>query len=111
LIEQARFGSYCYAFTSLCKEASSKNGIYGNLMEDIMKLQKKYCTPGEPCVGLKKSKVGDPVPVKTKGAPKKPKTGAKKQKHCQNCNSTTHPAMNCSVNASKPFDSKVILII
>lgn len=111
LIEQARFGSYCSAFTSLCKEASSKNGIYGNLMEDIMKLQKKYCTPGDPCVGLKKSKVGDPVPVKTKGAPKKPKTGAKKQKHCQNCNSTTHPAMNCSVNASKPFDSKVILII
>ncbi|WJX29454.1 hypothetical protein P8452_18093 [Trifolium repens] len=72
-----------------------------------MKLQKKYCTPGEPCVGLKKSKVGDPVPVKTKGAPKKPKPGAKKQKHCQNCNSTTHPAMNCSLNPKATAEEDV----
>jgi hypothetical protein len=41
MIEQARFGAYCAAFTSFCKEASKKDGVYGQIMEDILNLQKK----------------------------------------------------------------------
>ncbi|XP_045792086.1 protein FAR1-RELATED SEQUENCE 5-like [Trifolium pratense] len=55
VIELARFGAYCSVLTTFCKEASKKNGV----VEDP--------------IGTQKSVVGDPIPVQSKGAPKKKK--------------------------------------
>ncbi|PNY11581.1 hypothetical protein L195_g008191 [Trifolium pratense] len=96
LIELARFGAYCSAFTHFCKEASKKNGVYREIMEDIMNLQKKYCSTADPVV-TQKSAVGDPKTAKSKGASKKNKNDTKVVRHHSKCKSTTHNARNCSV--------------
>ncbi|CAJ2642358.1 unnamed protein product [Trifolium pratense] len=71
VIELARFGAYCSVLTTFCKEASKKNGVYGDIMDDLMNL-KKNCIVEDP-IGTQKSVVGDPIPVQSKGAPKKKK--------------------------------------
>ncbi|CAI8593846.1 unnamed protein product [Vicia faba] len=48
MIEQARFSAYCYAFTTFYKEGSKKEGVYGEIMDDILNLQKKYCSIDDP---------------------------------------------------------------
>ncbi|CAJ2636447.1 unnamed protein product [Trifolium pratense] len=96
LIELARFGAYCSAFTHFCKEASKKNGVCREIMEDIMNLQKKYCSTADPVV-TQKSAVGDPKTAKSKGASKKNKNDTKVVRHHSKCKSTTHNARNCSV--------------
>ncbi|XP_045825377.1 protein FAR1-RELATED SEQUENCE 5-like [Trifolium pratense] len=95
VIELARFGAYCSVLTSFCKEASKKNGVYGDIMDDLMNLKKKYCSVEDP-IGTQKSVVGDPIPVQSKGAPKKKKNDAKALRHCTHCKSTTHNARTCS---------------
>jgi hypothetical protein len=100
MIEQARFGAYCAAFTSFCKEASKKDGVYGQIMEDILNLQKKYCSNDDPIV-TQNTPVRDPNVVKGKGAPKKRKNDKKTVKRCTICNSPTHNARTCSVNILK----------
>ncbi|MCI13673.1 protein FAR1-RELATED SEQUENCE 5-like, partial [Trifolium medium] len=57
MVEMARFGAYCSAFTTFCKEASKKNGVYGKIMDDIMNLQKTYCTNDDPIIGTQNSVV------------------------------------------------------
>ncbi|GAU45980.1 hypothetical protein TSUD_401200 [Trifolium subterraneum] len=44
-IEQTRFGAFCSSFTVFCREVSKKEGVYGDAMDDIMKLHQKYCPP------------------------------------------------------------------
>jgi hypothetical protein len=73
MVEQARFASYCSVLTDFSKEASKKDGVYGQIMEDLMKLKIKYCSKDDPAIGTQKSVVGDPLLAKNKGAPKKPK--------------------------------------
>jgi hypothetical protein len=73
MVEQARFASYCSVLTDFSKEASKKDGVYGQIMEDLMKLKRKYCSKDDPAIGTQKSAVGDPLLAKNKGAPKKPK--------------------------------------
>ncbi|XP_058776001.1 protein FAR1-RELATED SEQUENCE 5-like [Vicia villosa] len=104
-MEVARFGSYCSLFTSFCKEASKKNGVYGEIMEDIMKLHKKYCSADDQ-IGTQREAVGDPITVKSKGAPKKKKNDTKAVRHCSKCNSTTHNARNFSRNVELELVSK-----
>jgi hypothetical protein len=36
------------------------NGVYGQIMEDLMKLKIKYCSKDDPAIGTRKSAVGDP---------------------------------------------------
>ncbi|XP_045802535.1 protein FAR1-RELATED SEQUENCE 5-like [Trifolium pratense] len=83
VIELARFGAYCSVLTSFCKEASKKNGV----VEDP--------------IGTQKSVVGDPIPVQSKGAPKKKKNDTKALRHCTHCKSTTHNARTCSEKKRK----------
>ncbi|PNX56026.1 hypothetical protein L195_g049660, partial [Trifolium pratense] len=94
MIELARFGAYCSVLTSFCKEASKKNGVYGDIMDDLMNLKRKYCNVEDPIV-TQKSTVGDPIPIKSKGAPKKKKNDTKVVRHCTKCKSTTHNARTC----------------
>jgi hypothetical protein len=99
MIEVARFGAYCSAFTAFCKEASKKNGVFRDIMDEILNLQQKYCdteysTRSEK---LTDDQVGDPIPVKSKGAPKKKKNATKSVRHCSKCRSTSHTARHCSV--------------
>ncbi|CAJ2633338.1 unnamed protein product [Trifolium pratense] len=66
VVEEARFGAYCSAFTSFCKEAAKKNGVYGQILDDIMKLQKKTCSEGtqkatEPIVDLQSVSISDAI--------------------------------------------------
>jgi zinc finger SWIM domain-containing protein 3 len=100
LIEQARFGAYCAAFTSFCKEASKKDGVYVEIMEDILNLQKKYCSNDDP-IATENPPVRDPTVVNSKGAPKKRKNDKKSVKRCTICKSPTHNARTCSVNILK----------
>jgi hypothetical protein len=99
MIEVARFSAYCSAFTTFCKEASKKNGVFRDIMDEILNLQQKYCdteysTRSEK---LTDDQVGDPIPVKSKGAPKKKKNATKSVRHCSKCRSTSHTARHCSV--------------
>ncbi|XP_058761389.1 protein FAR1-RELATED SEQUENCE 5-like [Vicia villosa] len=75
MIEQARFGAYCSAFTAFCKEASKKEGVYGEIMGDILKLQKKYCSTDNPILASN-SAVGDPKIV-VENAPSEQNVGMK----------------------------------
>ncbi|GAU51315.1 hypothetical protein TSUD_412750 [Trifolium subterraneum] len=96
MMEQARFSAYCSAFTAFCQKASKKNGVYGDIMHDIMKLHQKYCDdedPDDEDPGNKK--VGDPKIVNGKGAPKRKKTRVKSIRHCKYCQSIHHDARNC----------------
>ncbi|XP_045827823.1 protein FAR1-RELATED SEQUENCE 5-like isoform X1 [Trifolium pratense] len=95
MMEQARFGAYCSAFTTFCKEASKRNGVFGDVMGEIMKLHHKYCEAEDPIVPTEKTYVGDPMNVKSKGAPKKKKNAPKTTRHCGYCQSTIHDARNC----------------
>jgi zinc finger SWIM domain-containing protein 3 len=95
-IELARFGAYCSVFTAFCKDVSKKEGVYGDIMEDLMNLRNKYCGVEDP-IGTQKSDVRDPVPVKVKGAPKRKKNEAKSVRRCTKCNSPSHNARTCSV--------------
>ncbi|WJX13285.1 hypothetical protein P8452_03688 [Trifolium repens] len=94
-IELARFGAYCSVFTAFCKDVSKKEGVYGDIMEDLMNLRNKYCGVEDP-IGTQKSDVRDPVPVKVKGAPKRKKNEAKAVRRCTKCNSPSHNARTCS---------------
>jgi hypothetical protein len=98
LMELGQFGAYCSVFTTLCKEASKKDDVYGQIMDDILKLQKKYCSNEDPVVGTQNSVVGDPMMVKSKGAPKRKKNDTKAVRHCTKCNTATHNERRCSVN-------------
>ncbi|CAJ2641207.1 unnamed protein product [Trifolium pratense] len=60
-IAEARFGSYCTVLTDFCREASKKDGVYAQIMEDLMQLKIKYCNNDDAAVGTQKSAVGDPV--------------------------------------------------
>ncbi|XP_045822045.1 protein FAR1-RELATED SEQUENCE 2-like [Trifolium pratense] len=80
VIELARFGAYCSVLTTFCKEASKKNGV----VEDP--------------IGTQKLVVGDPIPVQSKGAPKKKKNDTKALRHCTHCKTTTHNAKTCSIH-------------
>ncbi|CAJ2662867.1 unnamed protein product [Trifolium pratense] len=40
MIAEACFGSYCMVLTEFCKEASKKDGVYAQIMEDLMQLKK-----------------------------------------------------------------------
>lgn len=97
MIEVARFGAYCSAFTTFCKEASKKNGVFRDIMDEILNLQKKYCDTeySTRSVKLTDDQVGDPIPVKSKGAPKKKKNATKSVRHCSKCKSTSHTARLC----------------
>jgi hypothetical protein len=97
MIQQARYGSYCSLLTSFCKEASKNDGIYEQVMDDIIKLQKKYC--GNDDNGRQNSEVGDPLPIPGKGAPKKKKNEPKSVRRCGKCNNPSHNARTCSVIA------------
>ncbi|XP_045831618.1 protein FAR1-RELATED SEQUENCE 5-like [Trifolium pratense] len=83
-IAEARFGSYCTVLTDFCREASKKDGVYAQIMEDLMQLKIKYCSNDDAAVGTQKSAVGDPVMVKSKGAPKKKKMTQKLSGAVQN---------------------------
>ncbi|CAJ2642864.1 unnamed protein product [Trifolium pratense] len=109
VVEEARFGAYCSAFTSFCKEAAKKNGVYGQILDDIMKLQKKYCINDDPIIGTQNPAVGDPVAVKSKGAPKKKKKEPKSVRRCGKCNATTHNARTCSEGTQKATEPIVDL--
>jgi hypothetical protein len=41
-IELAHFGAYCSVLTSFCKEVSKKEGVYGDIMEDLMNLRNSF---------------------------------------------------------------------
>jgi hypothetical protein len=75
---------------------SKKDGVYEEVIDDIMNLQKKYCSTDDP-IGTQKSTVRDPVPVKGRGAPKKRKTDTKTIRRGGRCDNTTHNARSCSV--------------
>ncbi|XP_058721827.1 protein FAR1-RELATED SEQUENCE 5-like [Vicia villosa] len=75
MIEQAQFGAYCSAFTAFCKEASKKEGVYGEIMGDILKLQKKYCSTDNPILASN-SAAGDPKIV-VENAPSEQNVGMK----------------------------------
>ncbi|CAJ2672094.1 unnamed protein product [Trifolium pratense] len=109
VVEEARFGAYCSAFTSFCKEAAKKNGVYGQILDDIMKLQKKYCINDDPIIGTQNPAVGDPVAVKSKGAPKKKKKEPKSVRRCGKCNATTHNARTYSEGTQKATEPIVDL--
>lgn len=97
LMELARFGAYCGACTRFCKVAAKRKGHYNEVMDDILKLTNKYENLEE-VVGTQDSSIKhfcDPNMVKTKGAPKKKKSGMKKLRRCSNCHSTKHNARTC----------------
>ncbi|WJX94419.1 hypothetical protein P8452_75836 [Trifolium repens] len=81
MMELSRFGAYCSVFTNFYKEVSKKDGVYGEVIDDIMNLQKNYCSTDVP-IRTQKSTVHDPIPVKGRGAPKKKKTDTKSIRHC-----------------------------
>ncbi|XP_045791466.1 uncharacterized protein LOC123886174 [Trifolium pratense] len=95
-IAEARFGSYCTVLTEFCKEASKKDGVYAQIMEDLMQLKKKYCSKDDDAIGTQKSAVGDPVMVKCKGAPKKKNNVAKSARRRSNGKNTTPNSKRCS---------------
>ncbi|KAK2363632.1 protein FAR1-RELATED SEQUENCE [Trifolium repens] len=97
MVEQARFASYCSVLTDFSKEASKKDGVYGQIMEDLMKLKIKYCSKDDPAIGTQKSVVGDPLLAKNKGAPKKPKKNeTKTARRRSNCKNKTDDGRRCS---------------
>ncbi|WJX85207.1 hypothetical protein P8452_67699 [Trifolium repens] len=104
----ARFGAYCSVFTNFCKEVSKKDGVYEEVIDDIMNLQKKYCSTDDP-IGTQKSTVRDPVPVKGRGAPKKRKTDTKTIRRGGRCDNTTHNARSCSRAKKAPVGKNVKL--
>ncbi|XP_058783973.1 protein FAR1-RELATED SEQUENCE 5-like [Vicia villosa] len=106
MIELARFGAYCSAFTAFCNEASKREGVYGEIMGDILKLHKKYCSTDDPILASN-SVVGDPNIVNSKGAPKKRKNDIKSIRRCSKCNSRTHNARSCSVAENAPTEQNV----
>ncbi|XP_058760399.1 protein FAR1-RELATED SEQUENCE 9-like [Vicia villosa] len=106
MIELARFGAYCSAFTAFCNEASKREGVYGEIMGDILKLHKKYCSTDDPILASN-SVVGDPNIVNSKGAPKKRKNDIKSIRRCSKCNSRTHNARSCSVAENAPSEQNV----
>ncbi|CAJ2654133.1 unnamed protein product [Trifolium pratense] len=95
-IAEARFGSYCTVLTDFCREASKKDGVYAQIMEDLMQLKIKYCNNDDAAVGTQKSAVGDPVMVKSKGAPKKKKNDTKAGRRRSKCKHTTPNARRYS---------------
>ena len=68
-------------------------------MDEILNLQKKYCDVEDSTrsKSFTDDQVGDPVIVKSKGAPKKKKNATKSVRHCSRCKSTSHTARHCSV--------------
>ncbi|XP_058746642.1 protein FAR1-RELATED SEQUENCE 5-like [Vicia villosa] len=106
MIELARFGAYSSAFTAFCNEASKREGVYGEIMGDILKLHKKYCSTDDPILASN-SAVGDPNIVNSKGAPKKKKNDIKAIRRCSKCNSRTHNARSFSVAENAPSEQNV----
>ncbi|GAU40174.1 hypothetical protein TSUD_292790 [Trifolium subterraneum] len=70
------------------------------VMDDIIKLQKKYC--GNDDNGRQNSEVGDPLPIPGKGAPKKKKNEPKSVRRCGKCNDPSHNARTCSGKHKMP---------
>ncbi|GAU47599.1 hypothetical protein TSUD_186110 [Trifolium subterraneum] len=70
------------------------------VMDDIVKLQKKYC--GNDDNGRQNSEVGDPLPIPGKGAPKKKKNEPKSVRRCGKCNNPSHNARTCSGKHKMP---------
>jgi hypothetical protein len=98
MVEQARFASYCSVLTDFSKEASKKDGVYGQIMEDLMKFKIKYCSKDDPAIGTQKSAVGDPLLAKNKGAPKKAKKNETKTvRRRSNCKNKTDDGRRCLV--------------
>jgi hypothetical protein len=98
MVEQARFASYCSVLTDFSKEASKRDGVYGQIMEDLMKFKIKYCSKDDPAIGTQKSAVGDPLLAKNKGAPKKAKKNETKTvRRCSNCKNKTDDGRRCLV--------------